>query len=173
MHTCLCLYRGVCLSSRRFLTGRFCPGFLSGRFCLGWFLSVPLLSEYIHYNRKLSITFNFRFHMYEIFLKCDVTCSWTPLSLSQAVAPLLTLSSVTYFMDGPKVERWFPVSFLPVFLWRHLLQRRCFSPSVLLPWSRDVGFAYTGENLVVHHTLCFHRETTCRWRGGQLGDRGF
>src|SRR6218665_393960 len=25
----------------------------------------PLLSEYIHYNRKLNITFNFRFHMYE------------------------------------------------------------------------------------------------------------
>jgi len=32
-------------------------------------LSIPLLSEYIHYDRKLNIIFNFRFHMYEIFLK--------------------------------------------------------------------------------------------------------
>jgi len=55
-----------------------CLGFLSGRFCPGWFLSVQLLSEYIHYNGKLNITCNFRFHMYEILLKCDVTCSWTP-----------------------------------------------------------------------------------------------
>src|SRR6218665_3875445 len=54
MHTCI----ELCLSSRRFLTGGFVRGFLSGRFCLGWFLFVPLLSEYIHYNRKLNITFN-------------------------------------------------------------------------------------------------------------------
>src|SRR6218665_1508752 len=38
---------------------------------------------------------------------------------------------------------------------------------------RDVGFAYTGENSVVHHALSFHRGTTCRWRGGQLRGRGF
>src|SRR6218665_1772758 len=38
---------------------------------------------------------------------------------------------------------------------------------------RDVGFAYTGENSVVHHALGFHRGTTCRWRGGQLGERLF
>src|SRR6218665_2907424 len=38
---------------------------------------------------------------------------------------------------------------------------------------RDVGFAYTGENSVVHHALSFNRGTTCRWRGGQLGGRGF
>src|SRR6218665_2795215 len=62
---------------RGLLCGGLSGGFLSGRFRPGWFLSVPLLSEYIHYNRKLNITFNFRFHMYEIFLKCDVTCSWT------------------------------------------------------------------------------------------------
>src|SRR6218665_2620400 len=74
MHTYMSL-QGVCVSSRGLLFW----GFLSGRFRPGWFLSVPLLSEYIHYNRKLNITFNFRFHMYEIFcLKCDVTCSWTP-----------------------------------------------------------------------------------------------
>src|SRR6218665_4065138 len=40
-------------------------GLLSGRFCPGWFLSIPLLSEYICYNRKLKITLNFMFHMYD------------------------------------------------------------------------------------------------------------
>src|SRR6218665_1696038 len=48
-----------------FLFVGFCPGFLSGWFCLGWFLSVPLLSAHIRYTRKLNITFNFRFQMYE------------------------------------------------------------------------------------------------------------
>src|SRR6218665_2702524 len=38
---------------------------------------------------------------------------------------------------------------------------------------RDVGFAYTGENSFVHHALSFHRGTTCRWRGGQLGVEAF
>ena len=68
---------GVCLSSQGFCPVGFVRGFLSGRFCPGWFLCVPLLSEFIHYNRKLNITFNFRFHMFEFFLKCDATCSWT------------------------------------------------------------------------------------------------
>src|SRR6218665_2046708 len=46
-------------------TGVFClEGFVRGGFCPS-----RLLSEYIHYNRKLNITFNFSFHMYEIFLK--------------------------------------------------------------------------------------------------------
>src|SRR6218665_2725142 len=75
IHTCL--YRGFVL-----VGGGFCPGF----FCLEGFvrvvLSVPLLSECIRYNGKLNITFNFRFHMYEFFLKCDVTCSWTPPSVT-------------------------------------------------------------------------------------------
>src|SRR6218665_1625544 len=72
--------QGVCFSSRGFLFGGlsgvwgFClEGFVRGGFCPS-----PLLSEYIHYNRKLNITFNFRFHMYEFFLKCYVTFSWTP-----------------------------------------------------------------------------------------------
>jgi len=30
-----------------------------------------------------------------------------------------------------RVERWFPVAFLPMFLWRHHLQRWCSSPSIL------------------------------------------
>src|SRR6218665_1653591 len=47
-------YRGV-------LSG----GLLSGRFCLGWFLSVPVLSEYICYIRKFNITLNFMFRMYD------------------------------------------------------------------------------------------------------------
>src|SRR6218665_1490834 len=56
-----------------------------------------------------------------------------------------------------KVWRWFPVAFLPVFLGRHHHQRRCPSPVLLLSC-----FAYTGENSVVHPTLCFHKGTTCR-----------
>src|SRR6218665_2417848 len=90
--TCIhtCLYRGFVL-----VRGGFCSGGLSGVFCLegfvwGGFCPSPLLSEYTHYNRKLNITFNFRFHMYEFFLKCDVTCSWTPLPLSQTVTPSRT-----------------------------------------------------------------------------------
>ena len=77
MHTYICLYREVSLSSQGFLSRGFYWSLLSGRFYSGWFLSVPLLSEYISYNRKLNITFTFRFHMYEKeFEKCDVTCSW-------------------------------------------------------------------------------------------------
>src|SRR6218665_3864683 len=42
----------------------FCPGvlsegLLSGRFCLGWFLSIS------PFDRKLNITLNFMFHMYD------------------------------------------------------------------------------------------------------------
>src|SRR6218665_2516511 len=59
------LYREVCLNSRGSCLGSFVRGFLSGRFSSGWFLSVPSLPEYIRCNRKLNITFNYRFHMYE------------------------------------------------------------------------------------------------------------
>src|SRR6218665_2082935 len=91
IHTCL--YRGFVLVRRGFLfgvcLGVFClEGFVQGGFCPS-----SLLSEYIHYNRKLNITFNFRFHMYEFFLKCDVTCSWTP-PLSQTVTPSRTPSAL-------------------------------------------------------------------------------
>src|SRR6218665_280356 len=87
------------VSSQVFLSG----GFLSGRFCPGWFLSVPLLSEYIRYKRKLNITFNFRFHICMNFLKCDVTCSWTPSPVTNChtVSDPPPPSSVMYFMDGP------------------------------------------------------------------------
>src|SRR6218665_3032331 len=54
-----CIHTCLCVSSRGFCS-EVCLGF-SGRFSPGWFLSVHLLSEYIHYNIKLNITFNFRF----------------------------------------------------------------------------------------------------------------
>ena len=61
------LYKFYLNCSQRFLSVVFCPG---------WFLSIPLLSQYICYNRKLNITLNFTFHMYDKNLcKRDVTCS--------------------------------------------------------------------------------------------------
>src|SRR6218665_560270 len=51
-------------------------GFLSGSFVRGGFCSFPLLSEYNCYNRKLNITLNFMFQMYDKKnYKRDVTCS--------------------------------------------------------------------------------------------------
>ena|SRR6218665_850843 len=61
-----CIHTYVFTGGVVLVRGGLCPGFcpvlLSGRLCSGWFLSVPHLSEYIRYNRKLNITFNFRFH---------------------------------------------------------------------------------------------------------------
>ena len=76
--------KAPCTNSLSIIRGGFCSGFfswglLSGRFCPGWLLSVLLLSEYICYDRKLNITLNFMFHMYDkSFFKCDVTCSLSP-----------------------------------------------------------------------------------------------
>src|SRR6218665_1214105 len=39
--------------------------FLSGGFVRVGFCPSPLLSQYICYNRKLKITLNFKFHMYD------------------------------------------------------------------------------------------------------------
>src|SRR6218665_958032 len=101
MHTYMFL-QGVCVSSRGFLFGVCLGVFCLEGFVREWFLSVPFLSEYIHYNRKLNITFNFSFHMYEIFFKVGRHMLLGPLPLSQTVTPSRTpLSSVTYFMDGP------------------------------------------------------------------------
>ena len=95
-----------CTKYLSMVRGVFVRGFLSGRFCRRWVLSIPLLSEYLHYNRKLTITFNFTFHMYDkIFLKCDVTYSFTHLPLSQTFTLSRTPSSVTYFMDAPQRTR--------------------------------------------------------------------
>ena len=53
--------------------------FLSGGFVWVGFCPFPILSQYIGYNRKLNITLNFMFHMYDKNLyKHDVTCSWPP-----------------------------------------------------------------------------------------------
>src|SRR6218665_3234347 len=88
VHAYMHIFTGVCVSSRGFLFGGLSGGILSERFCPGCFLSVPHLSEYIRYNRKLNITFNFRFHMYEFFEKSGVTCSWTPChKLSHLLGP--------------------------------------------------------------------------------------
>src|SRR6218665_3994459 len=102
MHTYMSL-QGVCVSSRGFLFGGLSEGFLSEGFVRGGFCPSSLLSEYIHYNRKLNITFNFRFHMYEIFLKSVMSHALGPPS---PVTNCHTFSdpfpsSVTYFMDGP------------------------------------------------------------------------
>src|SRR6218665_3531711 len=100
MHTCL--YRGFVL-----VRGDFCLGVCLTFFCLegfvrGGFCPSPLLSEYIHYNRKLNIIFNFRFHMYEIFLKSVTSHALGPPPPCHKLSHLLRPpSSVTYFMDGP------------------------------------------------------------------------
>src|SRR6218665_975963 len=49
-----------------FVRGVLSGGLLSGRFCPESFSSIPpLLSEYICYNKKLNVTLNFMFHMYD------------------------------------------------------------------------------------------------------------
>src|SRR6218665_3823989 len=66
--------------SRGILSGGFCQGVccLEG-FVRGGFCPFPLLSKCICYNRKLNITLNFMFHMYDKKIyKCDVTCSLPP-----------------------------------------------------------------------------------------------
>src|SRR6218665_544209 len=73
------LYKFYLNCSRGFCPGVLSGGLLPGRFCPGWFLSVPVLSEYICYNSKLNITLNFMFRMYDKKIsKCDVTCPLPP-----------------------------------------------------------------------------------------------
>jgi len=78
--------------------------FLEFKSALFGFCPFPLLSEYIYYNRKVNITLNFMFHIYD--KKCykrDVTCYWTP-PLCYKLSHLLgtpSRPSVMYFMDGP------------------------------------------------------------------------
>jgi len=82
------------------LSGVFCvEGFVRSSFC-----PFPLLSEYICYNRKLNITLNFMFHMYD--KKCISVASHAPdrspcHKLSHLLGPPPPPSSMTYFMDGP------------------------------------------------------------------------
>jgi len=56
------LYKFSLNCSRDFVWGVLSGGLLSGRFCPEWFLSVPLLSQYICYNRKLNIM-HLKFHV--------------------------------------------------------------------------------------------------------------
>src|SRR6218665_1770245 len=95
--TCIdaCLYRGFVL-----VRGGFCSGFVWGFFV--WKVSSgvvfvhPLMSEYIHYNRKLNITFNFSFKSVTSHALGPLPCH----KLSHLLGPLPP-SSVTSFMDGP------------------------------------------------------------------------
>ena len=76
---------------------------MSGRFCPGWLLSVPVLSEYICYNRKLNITLNFMFRMYDkkiISVTSHALCPPPPVTNCHTISDP-SPSSVTYFMDGP------------------------------------------------------------------------
>src|SRR6218665_2438395 len=73
--------KAPCTNSLSIVRGGFCPGFCKGVFCLEGFVRVgfcpfSLLSEYTCCNRKLDITLNFWFHMYDKKIcKCDITCS--------------------------------------------------------------------------------------------------
>ena len=102
-----------CTNSLSIVPGGFCPGvlsgcLLSGRFCPGWFLSLPVLSEYICYIRKLNITLNFMLRMYDKKFISVTSHALNPPPLSQTVTPSRTPSpsSVTYFMDGPYMRHW-------------------------------------------------------------------
>ena len=89
-------------------TGRFVlvRGVLVWGICSGGFWTFPLLPEYIRCSRKLNITFNYRFHMYEKIWKVWRHMLLDPLPLSQTVTFSRTPppSSATYFMDGPRVN---------------------------------------------------------------------
>src|SRR6218665_3706320 len=92
--------KAPCTNSLSIVRGGFCPGvlsggLLSGRFCPSGFCPFPLLSEYICYNRKVNITLNFMFHMYDnsfISVTSDALDPPPPLSqtvtLSQTPSPL-------------------------------------------------------------------------------------
>src|SRR6218665_1796164 len=79
-------------------------GLLSGSFCPRWFLSVPVLSEHICYIRKLNITLNFMFRMYDkkiISVTSHALYPPSPVTNCHTFSDPLPPSSVTYFMDGP------------------------------------------------------------------------
>src|SRR6218665_2760465 len=71
------------------------------------FVPFSLLSEYICYNRN--ITLSFMFHMYDKKSISVTSHAPDPLPLSQTVTPSRTPSppsSVTYFMDSPTPFQW-------------------------------------------------------------------
>src|SRR6218665_2375472 len=67
VHACIHVFTGCLCKFAGFFVQGLSGGFCLERFVRGGFCPSPLLSEYIHYNRKLNITFNFSFHMYEFF----------------------------------------------------------------------------------------------------------
>src|SRR6218665_3837308 len=81
------------------VTGFFCvEDFVRGGVC-----PFPLLSEYNCYNRKVNITLNFMFHMYDkkfISVTSHAFDPPPPVKLSHFLGPPRPPSSVTYFMDG-------------------------------------------------------------------------
>src|SRR6218665_2647917 len=79
-----------------------CPGIFVWKVLSGVVLSVPLLSENIHYNRKLNITFNFGFHMYDTKIKSVTSHALDSSSVTNChTFSDPSRSSVTYFMGGP------------------------------------------------------------------------
>src|SRR6218665_1111832 len=92
--------KAPCTNSLSIVRGRFLPvgfvrGLLSGRFCLGGFCPLSLLPEYICYNRKVNITLNFMFQMYD--KKCiSVT--------SHASDPLTPVTNCLTFPDPLPLE---------------------------------------------------------------------
>src|SRR6218665_1905432 len=81
------LYKFYLNCSRRFLS----EGFVRVGFC-----PFPLLSQYICYNRKLNITLNFMFHMYDKFC-ISVT--------SHALDPSAPVTNCHTFSDLLPLER--------------------------------------------------------------------
>ena len=101
------LYKFSLNCSWGFLSGGFrqsvfwLEGFVRGGFC-----TFPLLSEYNCYNRKLNITLNFMFHMYDkkfISMTSHALDPPPPVTNCHTFSDPLLPSSVTYFMDGPIV----------------------------------------------------------------------
>src|SRR6218665_689388 len=87
------------------LSGRVCQrvfgleGFVRGVFC-----PFLLLSQYICYNRKLNITLNFMFNMYDKKSKSVTSHAPAPLPSVTNCHTYSDPSSVTYFMDGPMIN---------------------------------------------------------------------
>src|SRR6218665_2159104 len=76
MHT----YMYLSLSSQGLLSGVFCPGVLVWKVLFRVIYVASLLPEHIRYNRKVNITFNFRFHKCETKLKSAMSHALEPPS---------------------------------------------------------------------------------------------
>src|SRR6218665_171459 len=101
--------KAPCTNSLSIVHGGLCSGLLTGVSCVesfvrGDFCPFPLLLEYICYNRKLKITLDFMFHMYDKKFVSVTPHALDPLhchKLLHLLGPPHSPSSVTYFMDGP------------------------------------------------------------------------